>query len=193
MLALEIAGKIIDLQKKEILPLEHIMHRGKADREPSYQRSTALLQEQLDRGLDVALVNLGDSTVYASGQYLLRRLADRGYPTAIVPGVPSFCAAAARLGVSLTEMNTPLHIVPASADLSEALRWPGTKVIMKSGRELPGVLELLEKSGMLAHSAAVCSCGMPEERIWPDLSRERPQPEQAGYFTLLVVWEENSR
>ena len=43
--------------------------------------------------------------------YLMEILRGEGYETVMIPGVPSFCAVAARLGVSLTEMNSPLHIV----------------------------------------------------------------------------------
>ena len=52
------------------------------------------------------------------------------------PGVTSFCAVAARLGRSLTRMDEPLHILPGSAELDNALALPGTKVIMKSGKAI---------------------------------------------------------
>ena len=40
----------------------------------------------------------------------------------------------------------------------------------------------------LKKSALVCNCGLPDERIYPDLSLERPQ-EQAGYFATVLVKE----
>ena len=60
------------------------------------------------------------------------------------------CAVAARLNTGLTEMNKPLHIVPAGGGpLSETLELPGTKILMKSGRQIPRVVETLRSHGCL--------------------------------------------
>ena len=104
----------------------------------------------------------------------------------MIAGVPSFCASAARLGVSLTEMNQGLHILPGSADTEAALALPGTKVLMKSGQQLPTILHSLESRGLLAESMLVENCGLPGEAVYQDLSRERP-PEHTGYFATLIV------
>ncbi len=76
---------------------------------------------------------LGDVSLFASSAYVAQLLEEEGCRCVRVPGVPSFCAAAARLGRSLTEMDLPVHIVPAGGfPLEEALDLPGTKVLMKS-------------------------------------------------------------
>lgn len=189
MLALEIAEKAVPLADKTILPLDFAMKRGSEEREPAYAAAIDKLQTVLNAGQDIALVNLGDVSIYASAQYLLQKLAAMGYRTAMVPGVPSFCAAAARLGISLTGMHSPLHLVPGAADLETALDWPGTKIIMKSGHELPQVLQTLQGRGLLAKSALVCDCGLPGERVWQDLSQGGPAAGESGYFALLIVKE----
>jgi precorrin-2 methylase len=95
--------------------------------------------------------------------------------------VPSFCAAAARLNVPLTGgMDTPLTIAPGGWT-DRVLEMPGTKVLMKAGRQLPVLLDTLQQADKLKKSALVCNCGLPDERVYPDLSLERPQ-EQAGYY-----------
>lgn len=187
MVALEIARAAVELGEKEILPLDFTMHRGAEVREAAYEASLAAIRPVLDGGRDIAMVNLGDVSLYASGRYILERLAAEGYPTVMVPGVPSFCAVAARLNESLTDMAEPLHIVPGHGDLSEALDWPGSKVIMKSGKALPGVLRALEARGLLEQAALVSDCGMPGERAWPNLAEAAPQEGEAGYFTTVVV------
>lgn len=63
---------------------------------------------------------------------------------------------------------------------------PGTKVLMKSGQQLPAILHSLESRGLLAESMLVENCGLPGEAVYPDLSRERP-PEHTGYFATLIV------
>ena len=45
-----------------------------------------------------------------------------------------------------------------------------------------------EQADKLKKSALVCNCGLPDERVYPHLSLERPQ-EQAGYFATVLVKE----
>lgn len=133
MLALDIARGALDLSKKEILPLRFTMSRDPAVREESYRTICAQLEGFLSHGQDVAMVNLGDVSIYATAYYIFDRLQKAGFPAKMVPGITSFSAVAAQLGWSLTEENAPLHIIPGSTDLQAALHLPGTKVLMKSG------------------------------------------------------------
>ena len=148
----------------------------------------ALIRGALDAGQDVAMLNLGDVSIYATWSYLMEIFKEQGYETVMVPGVPSFCAVAARLGVSLTEMNSPLHIAPGGMALDEVLDQPGTKVLMKSGRQMPAVLDALAERDMLGKSMLVQNCGLPGETVYPDLSQSRPEGGH-GYFSTVIVKE----
>jgi len=53
-------------------------------------------------GLDVARLHSGDLSIYSALAEQLRRLARRGIPYALTPGVPAFAAAAAALECELT-------------------------------------------------------------------------------------------
>ncbi len=137
-----------------------------------------------------AMLNLGDVSIYATAAYLADILAADGYETRMVPGVTSFCAVAARLNTSLTGIDTPLHIVPGGCGaLEECLAQPGAKVLMKSGRQLPGVLAALERRGLLERSALVSNCGLPGEQVYADLSAF-PREQDAGYFATIIVKED---
>ncbi len=188
MLALDIASGIVDRKGKTIVPLYFTMERDKAVQHAAHLAAAAAVREYLDKGQDVAMLNLGDVSIYATYSYMMAILKDQGYETVMVPGVPSFCAVAARLGVSLTEMNGPLHIVPGSMALDEVLDQPGTKVLMKSGRQLPAVLEALEARNALGTSMLVQNCGLPEETVYANLSEERPEGNH-GYFSTVIVKE----
>jgi len=186
MLALSIARQAADLEGKTVLPVSFPMERDEEKRRASYEKAAGELEAFLSAGQDVAFLNLGDVSIYATGGYLSDILRARGYETELVPGVPSFCAAAARLGSSLTGRDTPLHILPAgSVPLEEALDLPGTKVLMKAGRRLPEVISALEARGLLGKAALVENCGLPGERVCTDLAREA----DFGYFTTVVVKE----
>ncbi len=105
----------------------------------------------------------------------------------MVAGVPSFCAAAASLGESLTEADQPLRILPASYPCTEPeLDAPGVKVLMKSGKQFGQVKQLLLKKGVAERTRVVQNCGLPGETIFPTLIESE---DTAGYFTLLIVKE----
>ena len=53
-----------------------------------------------------------------------------GFTAVMISGVPSFCAAAARLGISLGEMMDEIHIIPASYDVRGTVGYGGTCVYM---------------------------------------------------------------
>ena len=190
MLALDIARSALGeaLDGKTIVPLHFAMSRDPAVLAASHKEAVQAVRPYLDAGQDTAMLNLGDVSIYATFGYLQRLLEAEGYPTAMAAGVPSFCAAAARLNVPLTGgMDAPLTIAPGSW-AGRVLETPGTKVLMKTGRQLPALLDTLRQAGKLQTSALVCNCGLPDEQVYPDLSRSQPDV-PAGYFATVLVKE----
>lgn len=187
MLALDIARRAADLTGKTILPLDFTMERDTARQRAAHLAAAEQVEAHLRAGRDVAMLNLGDVSIYATYGYLMEILRGRGYAAVMVPGVPSFCAVAARLGQSLTEMDAPLHIVPAGGGpLEQVLALPGTKVLMKSGRRIPQVVQALRGANCLQKAALVQNCGLPGEAVVTDLDAAPAQP---GYFATIVVKE----
>ena len=184
MLALDIAGGAVDIKNKTILPLDFTMERSEAVREESYRTAAGAIEAALAAGRDVAMVNLGDVSVYATAYYILECIRADGFETVMCPGVTSFCAVAARLGRSLTRMEEPLHILPGSAELDSALALPGTKVIMKSGKAIHETAAALERRGMVANAGMVADCGLETEQVYTDL---RQLPEEISYFATIVA------
>lgn len=187
-LALEIAQAGADLTDKEIHFIDFAMSRDEEKRRQAHRRAAEAVRALLDRGTDVAMPVLGDVSLFASSAYVAQLLEEEGCRCVRVPGVPSFCAAAARLGQPLTGgMEAPLTIAPGR-HAAEVLAAPGTKVLMKSGRQLPETLAALAEAGLLGRSAMVCNCGLPDEEVWPDLSAcDASRP--AGYFATIIVKE----
>jgi precorrin-2/cobalt-factor-2 C20-methyltransferase len=142
----------------------------------------------LSGGRDVAFLTLGDPTVYSTYMYIHKNIVRMGYAAEIIPGVPSFCAAAARLGVPLAEGGQALHVIPASYGGAEGgLELPGTKVFMKSGKAFVKMKEILEKTGRLRAAKAVQRCGMRQERVWQDMASADAD---ASYFSIIIVKDE---
>ena len=63
-----------------------------------------------------------------------------GIDTYAVNGISSITAAANRLGVALCEKEDQLHVISEISDIQGSLDLPGTKVIMKCGRDI-GVIK----------------------------------------------------
>ena len=180
--ALNIAQGAARLEGKEQLTLHFPMRREPELLSAAHQAAADTVAAVLDSGRDVAMPVLGDVAIYSTYSYLQDILEGRGYRCVMVPGVPSFCAVAARLGRSLTQGDEPLHILPASA--RQGLELEGTKVLMKSGRQFPEVLQALKEQGLLERSGMVENCGMAGERVHPALTEET---ECGGYFATLVI------
>lgn len=182
--AFEIAKKAVpELARKRIVELSLPMTRDAAELDRARDAAAQTLIGLVRAGEEVAVLTLGDASVYSTYMYLHERVTAAGCPAEIIPGVPSFCAAAALRGGRLTDADRPLHIVPASYGcVEESLGWPGPKVLMKSGKAVGRVKELLAKRGLLDKALLVSSCGMEGERVCP-----LAQADDAPYFSIIFV------
>lgn len=187
--AYEIAKEAVPaLEKKKKLLLSMPMTRDQDTLLESWREAADQIAKKLDLGQDVAFLTLGDPAVYSTYLYLHRLVEKMGYEARMIPGVPSFCAAAARLGWGLCENRQPLHILPASYDgTEEALSLPGTKVLMKAGSCAAEVMDALGKGGLRSRTGLVVNCGMAGEKAYQSLETT---PEEQGYFSLYIVKEE---
>lgn len=161
-----------------VMPMTHDIkklneyHRAAADK----------VEAELDKGNNVAFITLGDPTVYSTYMYVHKLVMADGYDVQIISGVPSFCAVAARLNMSLAERAEMLHIVPSSHGVEQALSMPGAKVLMKAGSKMGIVKKALIESDM--DVCMVENCGMETEHVY--MSAE-DIPEDAGYFSLIIA------
>ena len=184
-LALDIASGAVDLEGKEILYLDFLMVRDHEKLRQSHEACARQIIACLDQGKDVAMLNLGDPSLFGTYSYLEALVKEEGYEAVTIPGVPSFCAVAARLGQSLTTMHKPLHIIPAShAGLDQALELEGSKVLMKTGSAMAQVKDALRRHGCYDKASLVENCCLPEERICPTMD---DAPDDTGYFTTILV------
>jgi len=152
--------------------------------EKSHEEAADRVEECLQKGQNVVFLTLGDPTVYSTYLYVHKRIAQRGYRTELTSGITSFCAVAAKLNIGLVEKAEELHVIPASYQIEDALKLPGTKVLMKAGRKIGQVKELLKKAGMQA--MMIENCGMENEKIYQTVDEI---PENAGYYSLIIVKE----
>ena len=159
-----------ELADKELLPIYMPMTHDAKELEENHAKGAKTLEACLDQGKNVV--------------FLQHRVEADGYHTELVSGITSFCAAAARLNISLSEWNEQLHIVPAVHRLDSDLSESGNYILMKSGKKMNQVKEILAKSDR--DVLMVENCGMPEEHIYRSVEEI---PDDAGYYSLIIAKE----
>ena len=187
------AGLVKDLDKKPLLEIDMPMTKDKIKLEEAFKAGADMIEQCLKAGKNVAFVILGDPCIYGTYIYIYKEIERRGYNTAIINGITSFCAVSARLNDSLSEKDEMLHIIPASYEIHDALRLPGSKILMKAGKQMKAVKEELrayisecEKSNKTVSVKMVENCSMANERVFECVE---DIPEDSGYFSIIIVKE----
>ena len=150
-----------------------------------HERVAKRTEAYLERGRNVIFLTIGSPSLYSTFDYVEEIVRKDGYMTGRVSGVPSFIAAADRLDISLGREDNPVHVLPASIAPDEALKLPGTKVFMKTGRRLAALKEALiryeQEGGM---TAGISECTLPWEEAVYSASEI---PDDWGYMNILIA------
>jgi len=146
----------------------------------------------LRQGEDACFLTLGDSLLYSTYIYLARALRALlpEAPIVTVTGITALSAAAALTEFPIGEGKAPVTIVPTADDfatLRGALALGGTVVLMKIGRRLEAVLDLLEEAGRIDGAVFVSRVGLEGQRIETDLRKLREEGPEAGYLSVILV------
>ena len=178
--ALSIAEQTIPhIHEKEVLSLHFPMTKDKNSINTNRDEIARQIIDILKEGKDIAF------------WYIHQRVVKQGYQAQMIAGVPSFCAVAAKLGISLAEAEQPLHIIPGSYPCTEQmLQTEGTKVIMKTGRSVEQVKKLLKQYGYYENAKMVQNCGLEQEHIFQSLDEAT---NEASYFSIIVCKEEDKQ
>jgi precorrin-2/cobalt-factor-2 C20-methyltransferase len=128
----------------------------------------------------------GDPFFYGSFMYIHDRLAET-YETTVVPGVCSVLGASAVLGAPLVYRNQTLSIlsgVMEADELKRRLADTGAAAIMKLGKNLDKVRDVLTDLGLMDRALYVERATMANQRIVPlsDVSGS-----DCPYFSIILV------
>ncbi len=173
-----------ELASKTLLSIDMPMTHDQEIMNQGHEKAADEIEAWLKQGENVVFLTLGDPTIYSTYLYVQKRIAARGYETALVSGITSFCAAAARTDTPLAEWDEQLHILPAVHRLDSPLDLPGNYVLMKSGRKMQEVKKRLLESGR--EVVMVENCGMENEHIYQSAAAI---PDDAGYYSLIIAKE----
>ena len=148
------------------------------------------LAGHLAAGRDVAYCTLGHPLLYSTFPALAGRVAERlpAVRRAVVSGVSSPAAAAARLADALASGRQRLAVVPVGDDLSgldAVLTSFDAVVLLKVDRAFGRLVDCLDAAGRLADAVLLSRVGRPDEEIVHDLRAAADAP--VDYLSLVLV------
>ena len=182
--ARSIAAAAIPDTAREIR-IEVPMTTDRAPAQAAYDAAAEDIAAELTAVRDVVCLCEGDPFFYGSFMYLHARLADR-FPVEVIPGVTSMTACAARAARPLVARNEVLTVIPGPLPgdvLARRIDEAETAVIMKVGRHLTRIREVLDNLGLADRAVYIERATLPEERR---LSLH-DAPDPAPYFSMILV------
>ena len=134
----------------------------------------AVMRRAHEAGREVVRLHTGDSSIYGAIREQIDALDEAGIPWEVVPGVSSFCGAAAALGAELTLPGVSQTVIltrlagrtpmPEGEDMRSLAAHGSTMVIFLSS----GMLEKLAAELVAAGRAPETPAAIVYKATWPD-------------------------
>jgi precorrin-4/cobalt-precorrin-4 C11-methyltransferase len=134
----------------------------------------ALMAEADTRGEEIARVHSGDPSIYGAVAEQMRRLDALGITYEVVPGVPAFAGAAARLATELTlpEISQTIILTRTSGKASPMPERESLEILGASGATLAIHLSIRNlgyvEQALTPHYGADCPVVIIYRATWPD-------------------------
>ncbi len=168
------------------------MVTDKSELEKRWNESAEKIVDIIRTGEDACFVTLGDPLLYSTYIYLLRAVKriEPDIKVVTIPGVTAICAVAALTGFPVGERKELVTIVPASDDLDvlrDAILRGGSIALMKVGKRLQQVLELLDELDVIDNSVFVAHAGMNNQMVETDLKKLFGKSAKTGYLSSILI------
>ncbi len=187
----EIVKKYIKFKKK--IPIIFPMARQEFDPDQIWSSAVDIIVKSVRNNKSVALLCLGDPSLYASSSYILR-IINNNYPeiiTRTIPGISSFSAAAALSNFDLVKKGETLIIKECPSSKSELkaliIQTKANKtvlVLMKVGKRWCSVKGVLKKEKIYNKALIALNVGMPDQIIQ---YASKYNLETMSYFSLILI------
>ena len=187
----EIVKNYIKFKKK--IPIIFPMARQEFDPDQIWSSAVDKIVKSIRNNESVALLCLGDPSLYASSSNILR-IINNNYPeiiTRTIPGISSISAVAALSNFDLVKKGETLIIKECPSSKSELTALIiQTKLnktvlaIMKVGKRWSLVKEILEKEKIISKALIALNVGMPEQIIQ---NASKYNGETMPYFSLILI------
>jgi precorrin-2/cobalt-factor-2 C20-methyltransferase len=181
----------IAVAPERIREIEFLMDTDRTVLSDHYAQLAETIAVELRAGLNVAYLTIGDTLTYSTYSYILAALQQLlpGLPQRTFPGITSYAAAAAAMSWPLGEGKERTLILPCPDD-AESLRADIEShdiiVLMKIGKRLPWVLDLLRELGIAEHCAFARRIGLADEMLSADVGNLNAT-DAMGYLATLLI------
>jgi precorrin-2 C(20)-methyltransferase len=188
--ALEVVRGVLDPTRQEVVELNFPMQKEQDELEGEWHEAASDVVEHLRHHREGAFITIGDVSLYSTFIYVQRILEaeHRDLTIEMVPGIPSFSAMTALMGMPYGQGDDRVAILPATFGperIGAVLREFETVILMKVNRVLDEVLDTLEALGLTERATFVTKCGMPDQDVVYDVRTLRGQ--RPSYFSILLV------
>ena len=185
----QIVNKFI--KNKKQIPLIFPMGRKEYDSELIWKNGAIKIVDYINRNISVALLCLGDTSIYASSFYLKKEI-KKNYPQIIIktlPGISSISLAAALGDFQLIKQGENLKILECPDDISEfnyLINQESKTVlaIMKVGKRWKWLKYFLEEKNILRKCLLAVNLGMKDHFVG---EASEYNAEELPYFSLLLL------
>lgn len=169
-----VAHRIADRYLRDTLEIHPVDFPMVADEQifiDAGHAAAEIIRQKIATGKTVGFITLGDPGVYSTYAYIVRALGE-AVEIETIPGITSFCAAAAMANRPLVEKDEVLSIVPMNAcdeQIEGVLACGDAFTFMKvHGRE-QRLVTLLKKHGLDANGILAKRCGFTDGRTEEDV------------------------
>ena len=187
----EIVKKYIKFKRK--IPIIFPMARQEFDPDQIWSNAVDIIVKSIRNHQSVALLCLGDPSLYASSSNILR-IINNNYPeiiTRTIPGISSVSAAAALSNFDLVKKGETLIIKECPSSKSELTALiVQSKVnktilaVMKVGKRWSLIKEILEKEKIINKALIALNIGMPDQIIQ---YASKYNMDDMPYFSLILI------
>lgn len=187
--AYQIAISVVpEIKYKKTISLEYEMTNNPTRLAEIHNSFYEKYKQLLLEGYNLGFLTIGDPTIYSTFGYIMKKAKGDGIEVEIINGITSFCGTAAASGTLISEGDENIHIIAGSSKFDEVINLSGTKIIMKSGKEIGYIkskLMELENLGLI-NVNAVIDCGMETEQIFKSAMMI---PDDSNYMMTIIVKE----
>lgn len=185
-----VAKRIANKYLKENLEIEYINFPMVEDESvfvKAGNEAAEIIERKIKEGKNVGFITLGDPSVYSTYGYIVKAVKDK-VDVETIPGITSFCAAAALANRPLVEKNEILSIIPMNAkdeDIDRVLKDGNSFAFMKVYHREERVVKLLEENNLDDNAVLAVRCGFEDAHIEEDSINALK--ENKDYLTVLLT------
>jgi len=156
---------------------------------PAWRAAAEAIASRIKQGLDVGFITEGDPSVFSTWAYLQEELQELvpNLEVEIVPAVSSITAVPSQTQIPLADGEERFCVVPATYGIECLPRLMDefdTIILIKAGRMVNKLIEMLEPMGMLDCATYVSYATGDNQQVFHDL---RDVPEGHVYFAMVQL------